>query len=213
MRHVKPKSFQSGGDAAVFINRTSKALFEVKTMKTIACWHTFLCFLMITILSEPAFAKGEGDGEKLGDILQMTIPATAYSMTYFNRDPEGRNQFYKSFATNLGITYSLKYAINKPRPENNGDYSLPSGHTSSAFQGAAFIHKRYGLAKAIPAYVAATYVAYSRVKAKKHDVIDVTAGAAVGIFSAFHFTTRQGGVEITPLVGKDFAGVSASYTW
>ncbi|WP_193164293.1 phosphatase PAP2 family protein [Microbulbifer hainanensis] len=182
-------------------------------MRTKTYWYAVLLCVAIPIPSEPAFAKGESSGEKLGDLLQMMIPATAYSMTYFNRDPEGRNQFYKSLATNLGITYSLKYAINKPRPENNGDYSFPSGHTSSAFQGAAFIHKRYGLTEAIPAYLAATYVAYSRVKAKKHDVVDVTAGAAVGIFSAFHFTTPRGGVEITPLVGRDFAGVSASYSW
>ncbi|WP_346839378.1 phosphatase PAP2 family protein [Microbulbifer sp. SAOS-129_SWC] len=176
-------------------------------------WYAALCCVALPIASQPAFAKSESNGERLGDLLQLAIPTTAYSMTLFNRDAEGRNQFYKSFATNLGVTYTLKYAINKPRPDNNGDYSFPSGHTSAAFQGAAFIHKRYGLTKAIPAYLAATYVAYSRVKAKKHDVVDVTAGAAVGILSSFYFTTRKGGVDIVPLVGKNFAGVSATYSW
>jgi len=79
--------------------------------------------------------------------------------------------------------------------------------------GAAFIHQRYGWEYGIPAYVAASYVAYSRVQADKHFVEDVIAGAAIGIFSSLYFTTPYKGFDVTPLVGNGVYGVSVSSTW
>ena len=85
-----------------------------------------------------------------GDVLQIAIPAAAYAKTFYLDDSEGRREFYKSFFTSLGVTYGLKYSIDKKRP-NGKEHSFPSGHTSAAFQGATFIHKRYGLEYGIPA--------------------------------------------------------------
>lgn len=140
--------------------------------------------------------------EKAGDIIQVLIPSIAYGTTFYLDDEEGRNQFYKSFGTNLAVTYGLKYAVNRERP-NGGDHSFPSGHTSAAFQGAAFIHKRYGINYAIPAYLGAAFVGYSRVDADKHYTSDVIAGAVIGTLSSFYFTTEYQGYTVKPTVNNN----------
>lgn len=136
------------------------------------------------IIATPANA----DIETAGDIVMAAIPAYAYGSTYYMQDEEGRQQFYKSFATNAVVTYGLKKAVDKERPDHSDDDSFPSGHTSIAFQGASFIHKRYGLEYSIPAYIGATFVGYSRVEADKHHTSDVLAGAALGVASSMFFT-------------------------
>jgi len=50
--------------------------------------------------------------ELIGDIIQFSIPSTAYITTFLLNDVDGRHQFYKSFFTNLSITYFLKYTVN-----------------------------------------------------------------------------------------------------
>lgn len=170
-----------------------------------------------TSVFSAATAKAEEKSpfELTGDILQIAIPATGYLSTFYMNDKDGRNQFYKSFLTNLGITYALKYTINKRRPENNGSHSFPSGHTSAAFQGAAFIHKRYGWEYGLPAYLGAAYVGWSRIEGEsdKHDIVDVLAGAAIGIASSFYFTEPYKGVTITPVGADGFYGIWFSKKW
>ena len=161
------------------------------------------------ILQQSAFAI---DTEKAGDILQILIPSVAYGTTLYLNDKEGQNQFYKSFSTNLGITYGLKYSINKKRP-NGGKHSFPSGHTSAAFQGASFIHKRYGLKYAIPAYLGATFVGYSRVDCDAHYTSDVIAGAVIGSLSSFYFTTKYNGFEIKPIAINSGYGIGIRTSW
>lgn len=148
-----------------------------KTRK-IELW-VVLCSLLLGSIST---VYAESNSEKAGDILQILIPATAYSITFYLNNSEGRNQFYKSFFTNLGVTGALKFFIDKKRPidrERNskgcGKNSFPSGRTSAAFQGAAFIQKRYGWKYGLPAYALASYVGWSRIEGEsdKHDVTDV----------------------------------------
>ena len=76
---------------------------------------------------------------------------------------------------------------------------FPSGHTSAAFQGASFIHYRYGLKKAIVPYIAATFVAYSRVYSEKHYLHDVLAGAFIGTFSNYYFVSKYKDMTIKPV--------------
>ena len=72
---------------------------------------------------------------------------------------------------------------------SNND-SFPSGHTSTTFQSASFIHKRYGFKYSIPAYALAGFTAFSRINADKHDGWDILAGAVIGIGSSYLFTTE-----------------------
>ena len=104
-------------------------------------------------------------------------------------------------------------AIDKERPNNGNNDSFPSGHTSTAFQGAAFIQKRYGWKYGAPAYVAASFVGYSRVEADKHHLEDVIAGAAIGILSSYYFTTPYKGVVIAPIANNGVLGLKAKVSF
>ncbi len=164
------------------------------------------------ILASPVCAADNSDLELAGDIVAVAIPALAYGSTYYKEDKVGRQQFYKSFATNLAATQVLKSTIDKERPNGSDDDSFPSRHVSVAFQGASFIHKRYGLEYSIPAYVGAGFVAYTRLEADEHDATDVLAGAALGMASSLYLTKSYNDqLHIATDLAPDYYGVSMHY--
>jgi len=169
------------------------------------CAVLLLGALLLT--SNPVFAEDDGS------VLRTLIPVAAYGATFYMHDRDGRIQFYKSFATNFATTYALKGIVSKTRPNGEDDDSFPSGHTSVAFQGAAFIHKRYGLKYAAAAYLGASWVGWRRVASDNHFTVDVVAGAAIGIASSFIFTRPYKGLVVTPLAGNGFYGVTVSKQW
>ena len=158
---------------------------------------TFLTLILFTNLN----AKDDRI-EHSGDSLQIALPVIAYATTLVLGDSEGQTQFYKSFLSTFVTTHTLKYTVNEERPNGSDNKSFPSGHTSCAFQGAAFIHARYGFNYSVPAYLAASFVGYSRVYADKHYPHDVVAGAAIAIVSSFYFTTpyKYKSTTIEPIV-------------
>lgn len=172
-----------------------------------------LIIIMLSITNN-AYAD-KSTTEKLGDAIQVLIPLTGYGATFYLDDKEGRNQFYKSFLTTVVVTHGLKYSVNKERPEGNGNHSFPSGHTSAAFQGAAFIQKRYGWKVGLPAYALASFVGYSRMEggSDMHYPSDVFAGAVIGIASSYYFTTEYKGVVVTPSAGNNSVGINLSMQW
>ncbi|MDD4872289.1 MAG: phosphatase PAP2 family protein [Kiritimatiellae bacterium] len=173
--------------------------------------HLFLVFAIALNLTLSVFA--EEPIPHGGDILQVVVPASGYLTTFFLDDDEGRDQFYESALLSLGITYGLKYTFDTKRP-NGGHHSFPSGHTSAAFMGAAFISERYGWEYGIPAYLAAAYTGWSRVENQAHHPQDVFAGAAIGILSSHIFTTRfKNGIVLQPFVDDDAVGLQLSFTW
>jgi membrane-associated phospholipid phosphatase len=129
-----------------------------------------------------------GDGiQTAGDVLLFVLPATAAGLTLGHRDGQGTLQLGESLVVTLGVTYPLKYGIDERRP-NGGSQSFPSGHTSVSLSAAEFMRKRYGWEYGVPAYVAASFVAYSRVESGEHYLHDVVAGAGIGILSSYLFT-------------------------
>lgn len=137
--------------------------------------------------------------EDAGDIILIALPTATLATTFIIGDTKGSWQFTKAFLVTEALTYGLKVAINKPRPFNNGDNAFPSGHTSTVFQSASFIHRRYGLTYSLPAYALAGFTAFSRIDAQKHDGWDLLAGAVIGIGSTYLFTTpyQQEHMELT----------------
>jgi len=131
-----------------------------------------------------------GTTQKIGDIALFALPIATLGTTMIKGDNKGAWQFTKGFILTEALTYGLKTTINKPRPDLSNDNSFPSGHTSTVFHSAGFIHRRYGFKYSIPAYAIAGFTAASRVDSKKHDMLDVIAGAAIGLGSNLLFTTE-----------------------
>ncbi|MEA2017866.1 MAG: phosphatase PAP2 family protein [Campylobacterota bacterium] len=181
--------------------------------------NNILASLVLSLLFiTSSYAKDE-NVEHYGDIIQILIPATGYATTIYLDDEEGEDQFWNSFLSTFGTTHVLKRTVKEERPNDGNDQSFPSGHTSASFQGATFIHQRYGLKYAIPAYIGATFVGYSRVYAEKHYTHDVVAGALIGSGFSYYFTTpyKYRDVSIKPIVYNSVGSKSNLYgvqvTW
>ncbi len=166
-------------------------------------------FPCLTNISE---AKARSGVEAAGYVLLVVLPATAVGITAYYRDGKGALQFGKSAALTLGVTYGLKCAVDETRP-NGGGHSFPSGHTSVSFSAAEFMRKRYGWDYGIPAYVAASFVAYSRVEARQHYLHDVIVGAGIGITSSYIFTKPYKDWYIQPESDGRYYGIRLSRTW
>lgn len=108
---------------------------------------------------------------------------------------EGRSDLQRFLASSAmsyvlmaAISYPLKHAVGRARPDGSTDDSWPSGHTATAFVGATILHKEYGLTRS-PWYSAAGYgiataTGVMRVLNNRHWAGDVLAGAGIGILSA-----------------------------
>jgi len=140
-----------------------------------------------------------GTTQKIGDVILFALPVATVGTSFIIGDEQGAWQFTKGLLLTAGVTYGLKYSINKQRPDMSNDNSFPSGLTSTLFHSAGFIHRRYGFKYSIPAYALAGFTAASRIDSKKHDILDVLAGAAIGLGSNLLFTTeyQQEHMELT----------------
>jgi membrane-associated phospholipid phosphatase len=124
---------------------------------------------------------------------------------------DDRKLRYKSYellmalGINILVTDGLKAVVNRARPAEtypNDIYvlsvskggSFPSGHTSQAFATATSLtltHKKWYVA--VPAYLWAGCVGYSRIYLGRHYPSDVLGGAAVGAGSSIlsHWLTKK----------------------
>jgi hypothetical protein len=150
-----------------------------------------------------------------GSVLRFGIPAAALLATFVlepirdTADGTGtpwlmggspRHDLALGIARAWVVTGALKHTIDAERPDG-GKHSFPSGHTSMAFAGAEFIRKEYGWGWGTPALLAAGFVGWSRVEAKRHHTRDVLAGAAVGVLANHDFwrhRTRFGSLTVAP---------------
>ena len=150
--------------------------------------------------------------EDSGDVFRVAVPITAWALTFHHDDPQGRRDFYESFAANVLVTYALKQVVDKERIDGSDDDAFPSGHASITFQGAAVLHRRYGIRRAWWAYALAAYTGWTRIDADEHDAADVLGGAAVGIASSFLLTQPgEQSVVLVPEFGPAYVGLRFSF--
>ncbi|HEX6742122.1 MAG TPA: phosphatase PAP2 family protein [Sphingomicrobium sp.] len=133
------------------------------------------------------------------DVGYFTLVATALGTPVVERDKDGFLQAGGSIASAWGVTEVLKRTVREERPDHSNRRSFPSGHSSQSFAAAATLQNRYGWEVGLPAHVVATFVAIARVKADKHHVHDVVAGAAIGEAAGWLITRRHdAGVQVLP---------------
>jgi membrane-associated phospholipid phosphatase len=156
---------------------------------------------------------GKSAWDKYSDVGAVGIPLAAGIITLTKDDNEGVFQLGESYLLTLGATYGLKYTVHEQRPEG-GAHSFPSTHSSSAFAGASYLMFRYGWEYGVPAYIAASAVAWSRVDNHHHHWQDVIASAAIANISAYFLTDRfEERVAVLPVVdpqNKSFGLVAAA---
>ncbi len=118
---------------------------------------------------------------------------------YINKDKELMRSGCKTIiaiAAAVLFTEALKYSVQRPRPfvtypndivmrTDASDYSFPSGHTYLAFATATSLTlstKKWYVA--VPAYLLASFIGYSRMRLGVHYPSDVLCGAILGAGTA-----------------------------
>ncbi|WP_434356032.1 phosphatase PAP2 family protein [Parasalinivibrio latis] len=135
-------------------------------------------------------------------------------MAFFNDDYEGLIQMTEGAIYTATATQVLKYTVRAKRPNGVSRHSFPSGHTSAAFQGAAFLHFRYGWEYGLPAYALASSVGASRVDAHKHYWRDVIAGAGLAIGIQYMVTEKGYSISdfiLTPYTDGETYGLAGQF--
>lgn len=173
--------------------------------------------LLLLMAALPGMSQLRRAVETSTDIAMFAPALAGAVLSFVEDDNEGLLQLAGSTAASVAASYALKYTVNKERPDGSDCHSFPSNHTGFAFAGAIYIARRYGWKYALPAYLAGGYVAWGRVYARRHDVWDVLAGAAIGTGCALLVTTPFAGrnkVTISPIFAGDGAvGVYASLSF
>ncbi|HUP92676.1 MAG TPA: phosphatase PAP2 family protein [Solimonas sp.] len=172
----------------------------------------------------PAAAETSGS-ELAADIITGVVPLSGPLITYLKDDDEGRLQWLWSTGVTLGINSVARYALGSTswgiRP-NGHKYGFPSGHVGFVVSGAAFLSERYGWRYGVPAYLASGYVAWERVKDRKHRWRDVLVGGGlawtVSHFLVTPFETDPNNpdnkqVSFAPIVDDGFYGLNMEYQW
>ena len=161
----------------------------------------FFCFYIYSCTGYASTQK------ELGDIGRYAIPVSAALISVFNLDSEGIGQLVLSTVAVQTTTEVLKKVAHEKRPNGSSYNSFPSGHVSSAFTGASFVHFRYNFNYSIPLYLGSAYVAYTRVQANAHYPHDVLAGALIGIAGTYLFTTKFNEENISLVADTQYAGI------
>ncbi|MDR2432392.1 MAG: phosphatase PAP2 family protein [Puniceicoccales bacterium] len=163
--------------------------------------QTSKCIVLILILAifTPIGQLGANSFQRMGDVLQFAIPVYAFGLSRGEEGYEGTKQFIYSLAASQLSVHVLKETTCQKRPnyqEGDKKRSFPSGHTSSAFSGASFIHRRYGFEQAMVPYGLAIATGISRVQAKKHHVRDVIVGAVISCLWTWCFVEKKTNIVV-----------------
>jgi membrane-associated phospholipid phosphatase len=110
------------------------------------------------------------------------------------------------------LTTVVKAGVRRTRPDGT-QYSFPSGHTSVAFASATVLQRDLGWKAGVPAYAVASYVAASRIQAKRHFLSDVTFGAAIGIIAGRAVTIGHGDRRFALTPSAMPGGGAVTLTW
>jgi membrane-associated phospholipid phosphatase len=122
------------------------------------------------------------DTANFGGYLGSGGPGIGIALMQLYLDRENGLQHARALALTAGSHITLASIINRQRPNERDYLSMPSGHASSAFATATSLAYSYGWTVGVPAYLAAGFIAATRVSENIHWTSDVVAAAALGIY-------------------------------
>jgi len=106
------------------------------------------------------------------------------------------------------LTYGLKLAVRRERPDGSNRQSFPSGHASVTFASATVLQRHLGWEWSMPLFAVAAYTSASRLHENVHYLSDVVAGAVCGVIAG-RTVTRHGrsAYALVPVVGDHAAAL------
>lgn len=116
----------------------------------------------------------------------------------------GKERFWRTadaLGTSLLLNEGLKSVVRARRPDGSDLGSFPSGHATLAFT-VATMASSFHPREAPLWYAGAAWIAYSRVQLRKHNVLDVLAGAGLGYGVARLELSLPHGLILQPLIGR-----------
>lgn len=131
-----------------------------------------------------------GTMESAGTDVAVALPLLAGGFALSKGDWTGVAELTADTVGTVGTTYVLKQFVREQRPDKSDFKSFPSDTAALAFAPAQFLWDRYGWEYGVPAYLAAGFVGYSRVDAKKHHWYDVAASAGIAFTFSKIFTSE-----------------------
>lgn len=156
-------------------------------------------------------------GEVLGGAaVQIGSAFATYSLGKLANRPHlerlGRDLVRAQVVTQT-LTFALKTAVGRERPDGSNARSFPSGHASGIFATATVLQRHYGWRVGVPAYAVASYVAVSRLNEGRHYLSDVAFGATIGILVGRTVTIDVGGqiFAIEPLLTARTVGLQVRW--
>lgn len=126
------------------------------------------------------------------------VPLFAGILSLAHQDKTGAEQLLLTYGATMGTTMILKKTVDATRP-NGLPESFPSAHAASAFAGAAYLMRRYGLKYGVPAYAAGAFVGYTRVHNDKHYWRDVAASAAIATVFGYLLAKPDEGLYVSAI--------------
>lgn len=121
----------------------------------------------------------------------------------------------ESLFLSMAVTWIVKAAFRRERPNDSGNFSFPSGHATAAFSTAAVLTVFYGWKGALPGYAMATLVSLNRLDSQVHFLSDVVMGAvigsAIGVGTARFLKKDHPNIFINAGVGREQATLFFNY--
>ena len=149
----------------------------------------FFAPLAALLVLLPAAAKANST-ESVGTDVAIALPLLAGTYAASKSDWTGVAELTVDTVATVGTVYALKSVVKVQRPDKSDFKSFPSDTAAIAFAPAQFLWDRYGWEVGLPAYLAAGFVGYSRVDAKKHHWYDVAASAGIAFTFSKLFTSE-----------------------
>ncbi|HXV64943.1 MAG TPA: phosphatase PAP2 family protein [Vicinamibacteria bacterium] len=158
-----------------------------------------------------AFEAGEILG---GALVQVGGAAAIWGVGKLASSPGAETlgrELVRAQIVTQSLTFGLKVAVSRERPDGSNQRSFPSGHASGTFATATVLHRRYGWKVGVPAYAVAGYVGASRLNEGAHYLSDVVFGATVGILvgRSLSLEIADSRIEIGPMATPGGFGVQA----
>lgn len=194
-------STQALEDAASPLTTDARAVFWTGTGATTLFWMLKKP-ITAPIRNHIGATKPLGNWSKLGNYSGLLIPNALYVIGMgiqgrINNNGESisrANTMLMASVYSFLVANALVYMVQENRPDTPDQTdSFPSMHAANIFTFASVIGMEHDWPYAVPAYMLAAFVGFSRINDDRHFLHDVVAGATLGASYGIGVATRHHG--------------------